>query len=155
MKLKVPKLEKSSYFILAFIFLYFFISLMVWIVKFPGIRRTFVFQSSDSDKFRLENRYVPVNPPQGKYQYYIDELLLGPISEHCNRIFNAGTKVISCSKKNSVLYVNLSKELLQADAFNADFKKQIELFTMNVKKNFPAIKTVEIFIEGRVPFAEK
>ncbi|UKI52707.1 MAG: hypothetical protein L6V86_06000 [Treponema sp.] len=63
--MKIPKLEKSSYFILAFLFLYFFVSFMVWIVKFPGIRRTFVFQASDSGKQRLETRYEPVNPPQG------------------------------------------------------------------------------------------
>lgn len=148
MTLKVPKLEKSSYFILAFIFLYFFVSLMVWVAKFPGIRRTFVFNASDSDKLRLEIRYVPVNPPNGKYQYYIEELLLGPVSEHCSKIFNAGTKVVSCSKKDDVLYVSLSKELLQADAFTTDFKKQIELFKMNVKKNFSNIKDVEIFIDG-------
>ena len=150
--MKIPKLEKSSYFILAFIFLYFFVSLMVWIVKFPGIRRTFIFQSSDSQKFRLETRYAPVNPPQGKYHYYIDELLLGPISEHCKEIFQRGTKVLSCSKKNDTLYVNLSKELLQANAFETDFKAQIELFRLNITRNFSNIKKVEIFIDGTTPF---
>lgn len=95
--MKIPKLEKSSYFILAFLFLYFFVSFMVWIVKFPGIRRTFVFQASDSGRQRLETRYEPVNPPQGKYHYYIDELLLGPISEHCQGIFQKGTRVLGLS----------------------------------------------------------
>ncbi len=152
--MKIPKLEKSSYFILAFIFLYFFVSLMVWIVKFPGIRRTFIFQSSDSQKFRLETRYAPVNPPQGKYHYYIDELLLGPISEHCKEIFQRGTKVLSCSKKNDTLYVNLSKELLQANAFETDFKAQIELFRLNITRNFSNIKKVEIFIDGTTPFGD-
>ncbi len=152
--MKIPKLEKSSYFILAFIFLYFFVSLMVWIVKFPGIRRTFIFQSSDSQKFRIETRYAPVNPPQGKYHYYIDELLLGPISEHCKEIFQSGTKVLGCSKKNDTLYVNLSKELLQADAFETDFKAQIELFKLNITRNFSNIKKVEIFIDGTTPFGD-
>ncbi len=152
--MKIPKLEKSSYFILAFIFLYFFVSLMVWIVEFPGIRRTFVFQSSDSEKFRLETRYAPVNPPQGKYHYYIDELLLGPISEHCKEIFQNGTKVLGCSKKNDTLYVNLSRELLQANAFETDFKAQIELFKLNITRNFSNIKNVEIFIDGTTPFGD-
>lgn len=152
--MKIPKLEKSSYFILAFIFLYFFVSLMVWIVKFPGIRRTFIFQSSDSEKFRIETRFVPVNPPQGKYHYYIDELLLGPISEHCREVFQNGTRVLSCSKKNDTLYVNLSKELLQANAFETDFKSQIELFKMNITRNFSNIKKVEIFIDGTTPFGD-
>ena len=152
--MKIPKLEKSSYFILAFIFLYFFVSLMIWIVKFPGIRRTFIFQASDSEKFRLETRYEPVNPPQGKYHYYINELLLGPISEHCKGIFQKGTKVLSCSKKNDTLYVNLSKEMLQANALDTEFKSQIELFKTNITRNFPNIRKVEIFIDGTTPFGD-
>lgn len=152
--MKIPKLEKSSYFILAFLFLYFFVSFMVWIVKFPGIRRTFVFQASDSGKQRLETRYEPVNPPQGKYHYYIDELLLGPISEHCQGIFQKGTRVLGCSKKDDTLYVNLSKEILQANAFNADFKAQAELFKKNILMNFSNIKNVKIFIEGTTPFGD-
>lgn len=150
--MKIPKLEKSSYFILAFIFLYFFVSLMLWIVKFPGIRRTFVFQASDSSKFRLETRFEPVNPPEGKYHYYINELLLGPISEHCRKIFQGGTKVLGCTKKDDTLYVNLSREVLQADAFETDFRAQTELFKKNVLRNFSNIKKVEIFIDGTTPF---
>ena len=154
MTLKVPKLEKSSYLILAFLFLFFFISLMVWLVRFPGIRRTFIFKASDSDSLRLETRYVPINTPQGKYWYFIDELLLGPISEHCSPVFQKGTRVISCFKKDDVLYINLSKELLQANAFDTDFRSQIELFKMNIFKNFSNIKNVEIFIDGMTPFGE-
>ena len=69
MKIAVPKLEKSSYIILAFIFLFFFVSLMVWVARFPGIRRTFIFHASDSDKYRIETRYVPINTPVNKYYF--------------------------------------------------------------------------------------
>lgn len=155
MKIAVPKLEKSSYIILAFIFLFFFVSLMVWVAKFPGIRRTFIFHASDSDKYRIETRYVPINTAQSKYQYYIDELLLGPVSEHCSPIFCKGTRVISCFVKDSVLYVNLTDDIFRADAFTADFRSDIDLFKMNVLNNFSNIKQIELFIEGVRPYEEK
>ena len=154
MKVSVPKLERSSYFILSFLFLFFFISLMAWLAVFPGIRRTFIFNSSDSSKLRLETRYVPIHPEQGKYQFFIDELLLGPVSEHCSGIFASGTRVKRCFRRDDTLFVDFSKELLQADAFSADFEAQFALFKMNVLKNFPEIKNVEIFIDGTTPFGE-
>lgn len=154
MKVSVPKLEKSSYFILSFIFLFFFISLMIWVARFPGIRRSFIFQASDSDKIRIETRYVPINPPQGKVQYFIDELLLGAVSEHCSPVCASGTKVISCFQREGTLYLDLSKEFLRDDAYQADFRKQLDLIRLNIQKNFPGIKNIEIFIDGKTPFGE-
>lgn len=154
MKIAVPKLEKSSYIILVFIFLFFFVSLMVWVARFPGIRRTFIFHASDSDKYRIETRYVPINTPVNKYEYYIQELLLGPVSEHCSPVFYTETRVLSCFLKDSVLYVNLSEDMMKADAFNTDFQSDIDLFKRNVIKNFPKVKQIELFIGGVKPYVE-
>ncbi len=150
--MKIPKLEKSSYYILTFLFLFFFISMIAWIVKFPGVRRSFVFKASDSKKFRLETRFVPVITPQNKYCYYINELLEGPISEHCTKIFASGTTLINCFKKGDTLFVTLSKEVFHSDASTTDYNFQIELFKKNIYKNFPNIKNIELFIEGTSQF---
>ena len=67
-------------------------------------------------------------------------------------VFAKGTKVIYCIQNGSELTVNLSRDLLTADAFNTDFREQIELFKLNVTKNFPGIKKIELFVDGKVPF---
>ena len=61
---------------------------------------------------------------------------------------------MGCAKKDDTLYVNLSKEMLQANAFNADFKAQTELSKKNILMNFSNIKNVKIFIEGTTPFGD-
>ena len=94
-------------------------------------------------------------PVHGKIRNYIDELLVGPLSEHCCSVFAKGTKVLSCFQRDQTLFVNLSPELLASDAENTDFKAQIELFKMNVMHNFPEIKKIELFIDGKVPFEKK
>ena len=49
---------------------------------------------------------------------------------------------------------DFSKELLQANAFDTDFRAQIDLFKMNIKRNFSNIRKVEIFIDGTTPFGD-
>ncbi|MBQ1627565.1 MAG: GerMN domain-containing protein [Treponema sp.] len=152
---RLPELKKTSWMILFAGTLIFAISLFFWIIDFPGVRRTFIFKSSDSEILRVENRFEPIFPVQGKIRNYIDELLVGPLSEHCCSVFAKGTKVLSCFQRDQTLFVNLSPELLASDAENTDFKAQIELFKMNVMHNFPEIKKIELFIDGKVPFEKK
>ena len=85
-------------------------------------------------------------------QNYIDELLLGPVSEHCTPVFEKGTKVLSCFKKDNVLYINLSDDVLKADSQTTDFRKQIDLFEKNVFRNFGSINKIELFIDGKTAF---
>lgn len=152
MKIEAPKLKRTSYAILLIILASLLISLATWFVKFPGIRRSFTYKSSDSDKYRIEYRYLPAKPVQGPIQNYIDELLLGPISEHCAPVFEKGTKVLSCFKKENVLYINLSDDLIRADSQTTDFRKQIDLFEKNVFRNFGTINKIELFIDGKTAF---
>lgn len=152
MKIEAPKLKRTSYAILLIILASLLISLAIWFVKFPGIRRSFTYKSSDSDKYRIEYRYLPAKPVQGPIQNYIDELLLGPISEHCTPVFEKGTKVLSCFKKENVLYINLSDDLIRADSQTTDFRKQIDLFEKNVFRNFGTINKIELFIDGKTAF---
>lgn len=149
---KLPKLKNTSWVILLVLAVFLVSSVFIFIKDFPGLRRSFIFRSSEGEGLRIENRFEPVFPQQGRVQNYIDELLLGPVSEHCMPVFAKGTKVIYCLQNGSKLTVNLSRDFLGADAVNTDFRAQIELFKLNVKKNFPGIKEVELFVDGRIPF---
>lgn len=153
MKIKIQHLTIYSYILLTVIVLSAAVSFVVWTIRFPGIRRTFVYESTSSDSYSIESRYLVSNPEQGKIRNYIDELLLGPISEHCRPIFADGTRVLSCFRRNSVLYVELSDDFLHDDPEKTDFKKKLELFKRNIIRNFPGIKKVVVFAGGNELFA--
>lgn len=152
---KLPELKRTSWIILLTCVVLFLLSLFFWIKNFPGIRRCFIFKSSDSDIMRIENRFEPMFPISGKIQNYIDELLVGPVSEHCTPVFSKGTTLKDCFVRGSKLYVNLSSDLLKTDAYNTDFKAQINVFKLNIMANFRYIKEIEVFIDGKVPFEKE
>ena len=74
----------------------------------------------------IEKRFLKCGKADSKVRNFVDELLLGPISEHCIPVFHSGTKVISCFERNNVLYVNLSSDFLYAD-YGTDFSKKIKI----------------------------
>lgn len=149
MKIKIPRLHIYSYVLLIIIAASAIVSFFLWTVHFPGVRRTFVYESASGGTCVIESRYLVLHPEQGAVRNYVDELLLGPISEHCRPIFMPGTRAVSCFRRNSVLYVELSADLLYDDAEKSDFARKIALFRKNIMRNFPGIRTVELFIDGQ------
>lgn len=152
MKIKIPQLKKFSYIIIIIILFSLFLSFLFWTVNFPGIRRIFIYQSTDSDSYSMEYRYLSLFPENGKIRNYVDELLLGPISEHCKPIFVLGTKVVSCFERDSLLYLDLSASIFNDVDKKVNFEKQIKLLKRNILKNFKNIKDIEIFIDGEPVF---
>lgn len=149
MKIKILHLRIYSYILLSSIVVAAAVSFLLWAVHFPGVRRTFVYESASNGNYFIESRYLVRNPEQGAIRNYVDELLLGPISEHCRPVFMPGTRAVSCFRRNSVLYVELSSDLLYDDAENTDFARKIALFKKNIMRNFPGIRTIELFIDGQ------
>ena len=58
--------------------------------------------------------------------------MTGPVSEHCCPVFAKGTRLKNCYLRDSKLYVNLSADVLKADAYNTDFREQIDLLKKNI-----------------------
>ena len=130
----------------------FAVSLLIYILKFPGFRKVFIFQSTDSSGLSIERRYLPPLSGDKKIENYVSELLLGPVSEHCMPVFALGPRVLSCFEREGVLYVDLSQDMLVSKGPLSDFKKGISLFEKNIYTNFPSVKKVEVFIEGHKPY---
>lgn len=127
----------------------FAISLLVWSVRFPGVRRVFVFESADTNRLCVEARYLTLHPVQGKVGYYVDELLLGPETERCRPLFSPGTKNLSCFQRRGILYVNISDESLKELSDSSNIKKGTELFRKNILRNFRGIHAVEMYIDTK------
>ncbi len=129
----------------------FIISLILYLVK-DYERKTFIFPSVVENEYVMEYRNLNKKPHQGSVQLFIDELLLGSQVERTKKIFMPGTKVLSCFQRGKVLYLNLSDDLIKADDTVIDIKSGIQLLDKNIKKNFPKIETVEVFVNGKIAF---
>ena len=152
MKVKNYSINLKNFILILILFVLALFSFIFWKVSDYGTRRVFIFESSDSKTLCIENRFVKGESSASKYQMYIDELLLGPISEHCKPVFSTETKVLSCFEREGTLFVDLSSDLVKVNASSGDFKDKIELFRKNILSNFTSLKKVEVFIQGNVPF---
>ncbi len=150
------KIETKKYLpqiILAFIGLVFLLfSVISFNISSRNYRRMFIFPSADDGKYIVEYRNLSRSPVQGDLQYYVDEILLGSGTERTKMLFTPGTSVLSCFQRDSILYLNLSSNLLDMGEGVVDIKSGFELLEKNIKKNFPKVKNVEFFIEGKSVF---
>ena len=127
-------------------------SVITFNISSRAYRRMFIFPSADDGKYIVEYRNLSRSPVQGDLQYYVDEILLGSGTERTKMLFTPGTSVLSCFQRDSILYLNLSSNLLDMGEGVVDIKSGFELLEKNIKKNFPKVKNVEFFIEGKSVF---
>ena len=115
-------------------------------------RKIFIFPSADSGQYVIEYRNLASKPVQGSVQLYVDELLLGSQIERTKMLFTPGTRVLSCFQRGNVLFLNLSADILSVSDSAIDIKEGIELLKKNIKKNFPKIETIKVFVDGKIAF---
>lgn len=145
-KESLQKIERPQKIFAAAIAAVFLFSLIVYAAKTSGSRYVFRFQSVDSGRANIEWRLLPRRKGSEKTSVYVDELLLGPKTERARPIFSPGTKAEFCFERDRVLYVGLSEDLLEKSGNASEIMEGIELFKLNVKKSFPLLKKVEIYI---------
>ena len=114
----------------------FVLSLVLWIISFPGVRYVFMFQSAATGKICMESRYLPRRPVQGKVNCYVDELLLGPLTAEYCPLFTRGTRAQSCFVRDGILYVDLSDALISESDGASEIGQGMELFRKNILYNY-------------------
>ena len=140
----------------------FVLSCALWgVYRQPGRRYVFLFCSADSGRLVQENRWLTSDTSAdssadvsaaSECAAYVDELLLGPCVERCRPLFSPGTRALSCFVREGTLYVELSDELMSESGDAVAIRDGVELFTKNVRRNFPRIKQVELFADGKKMF---
>lgn len=130
-----------------------------------GIRKVYYFPSYDSKRTCVEIRYLSeiesenkTDLKQNQITYFVDDLLLGPMTNRYKRLFASGTTaefcfIDPCDKKK--LNVGLSEEALNESSETAAIKEGVELLKMNIVKNFTNINTVDVFIAGKSIWTEE
>lgn len=137
---------KIALFAIAVVFTF---SLAVWLISKPGKKYNFRFESVDTGKVSVENRYLPRKSYPDNVLQYVDEMVLGPETERFKLLFSPGTYIISSFVRDNVLYVNLSSDVLDRTGSCSEIKTGIELFKTNVLNNFSKINTVEMYIDNK------
>lgn len=137
---------------LLLIILIFVFSMIFFLLKTKTVCRTFIFPSVQNEKLIVEKRFLSKNPSQGDINLFVDELLLGSGVERTKLLFTDGTRVKSCFLRNDILYLNLSDDLIQMGNGVLDIEDGVELLKKNIKKNFPKVKTIQIFVDGKFAY---
>ncbi len=145
---KSMTINKAFIIIVSFVVLF---SLLFFIVFYPGKRAAFIFESMDSDYLYIEHRYIPRDSAQGDISYFVDELLLGPISNRYKPLFVNGTRAVSCFlAEDKTLYIDLNEKALLPGKTTSDTIYACELLKKNVLKNHKYVDTIKVFIMGNL-----
>ena len=140
-------------------FLVLFIILIFSLIRFGvnnfGQRRVFYYYSADTHSVATECRFMPLKPVQGKINLFVDDLILGPMTNRYRYLFAPGTKVDFCIRNKKTLYVGLSGDALKTGSEVLDIRSGVELLKFNIVKNFTKINTVMVYIDGKSVFEEE
>lgn len=107
------------------------------------------FDSPGFNELCTETRFLSKNTYQSKEMAFVEELLLGPVTNRYIPLFNKKTVCDFCFVREKTLYVGISKEALLVSKETAEIKRGIEVFKKNILKNFKNINTIEMYIDGK------
>lgn len=128
------------------------VSIFFYNVENLGKRRVLYFEAVDGSGLYIESRCITeYSSTQGRdvhVQQFVQELLLGPVTNGFKSLFLQNTRLESCFLQGNSLYINLSKEALFPSVTTSATKDAVDLLVYNIKKNFSWIESVEIYIDS-------
>lgn len=111
------------------------------------------FPSYDGDGIYSEPRYLKKHADeQNALSAFVDDLLLGPMTNRYGRIFPRGTRAEYCftgddRDGNKVLYLGLSRDALFAGDL-LSVREEVGLLKLNIVKNFTYLNKIDVAIDG-------
>ena len=124
------------------------VSIVCWFAGQKRNRYVFYFPSYDSKNLCTEIRFLPNKPIQGCEKLFVEELLLGPMTNRYKQIFPRDTELSYCFLKDKTLYVGLSDAVLSG-VDGMTIKESIDVFKINIVKNFTFINKIDVSIDGK------
>lgn len=124
----------------------FIVSAASWFFLDFKNRNVFYFRAFDSDNLYTETRYTL--KPDDEVRAFVDELVLGPMTNRYIRLFAQGTKIDFCHSKDDVLYVGLSREALNVSSEAMGIREGCLLFRENIVRNFTNFNKIYMYIDG-------
>jgi hypothetical protein len=119
-------------------------------------RRTFVFYSIDTRAMVVEDRMVSKTGSRERdVRRYVEEALLGPVSLDSAPLFPKGTRLESLLFRDGVAYADLSESAALPVLEGVDAFTGLHALYGGIKRNFPYVRDVRLFIAGREAYPEK
>jgi len=127
----------------------------IWRTKDAGsVRRVFIFESYDTAEESMEVRYLPVaKDEEASVREFIEELILGPMSDRYIRLFPYGTKLLSCFIRDGVLYTDFSEEAALSTIGVTETERACNMLKENVRQNFKDLTEHKVFMMGNEVYA--
>ena len=119
------------------------------------VRRTFVFYSDleGNTLTVVEDRMLHQSSSQETdIRRYIDEVLLGPVSPDSAPLFPRETRLNSFMYREGVVYADLTESAALPFDANGDVYRSLLTLNEGIRRNYPAIKNVRLFIGGNEVF---
>jgi hypothetical protein len=113
-------------------------------------RSIFYFPAHASKAVRTEIRYLPVKKTQAeRLSFYIDELLLGPISPDLAPVYPTDTRVSRLFIRGDELYVDITASALEYWVNSVEPDRSFAIFKKNVCTNFRNVDKIYLYIDGK------
>jgi hypothetical protein len=117
-------------------------------------RRTLVFYMPDTGQMLVEERMAAYTGSQETdISRYVEEVILGPISLEAEPLLNRGSRLESLLLREDAVYLNVSEEAA-IPPLNGSLKDNLITLIEGIRRNFPFVNDVRIFIAGNEIFIE-
>ena len=120
------------------------------------VRRTFVFYSYIDRGIVVEDRKLRRSlDHETDIRRYVEEVLLGPVSPDLAPLFPRETRLDSFMYRDTTVYADLSESAALPMEGNWDVFRSLLTLNEGLRRNFPFIADVRLFIGGNEVFFEE
>jgi len=120
------------------------------------VRRTFVFYSIIDGSMFVEDRMLRRSSDgEADIRRYVDEVLLGPVSPDSAPLFTKETRLSSFMYRDGVVYADLTEPAVFPVAGGVGVFRSLLTLNEGIRRNFPKVKDVRLFIGGNEVFFEE
>ncbi|MDR0720235.1 MAG: GerMN domain-containing protein [Treponema sp.] len=115
-------------------------------------RHVFVFYDARDGSVVVETRQIKrASSPETAIRRYVDEALLGPVLPELAPLFPKGSRLVSLLFRGGTVYADISQDALFPVEGGDVFRSCLTL-NKGIRRNFPSVKDVKLFIGGNEIF---
>ncbi|MDR2768038.1 MAG: GerMN domain-containing protein [Treponema sp.] len=121
-----------------------------------NVRRTFEFFTYTTGQPAVEDRMLlKAASEETNLRYYLEEVLLGPVSVDFAPLVTKGTRLRSLMLRDGTVYADLSGEAALPVGRDREVFDALLALNRGIRRNFLSISDVKLFINGNEVFFEE